>query len=114
MAAARGCRYARAQMKTTKTCPKCAGKKLWVVDPLQTVHEYAPGTLPLHLAYKQKTGDTGWLASKTERVGRLAAWICAACGFSELWASELEQLQPDPEAGIRLVDGSEGPARGYR
>lgn len=100
-------------MKNSKTCSKCAGKKLWVIDPLRTTYEYSPGTIPLHLDHNRPVGE-GWLGTKTEDVGRLALYVCAACGYSELWAGDLERLRPNANAGIALIDGSTGPAQGYR
>ena len=91
-------------MKKTKTCPKCAGNRLWLVDPLRTTYDNAPGTIPLHLDHRRPAGK-GWLGTKTEDVGTLALYVCASCGYSELWASDLERLRPNEKAGITLVDG---------
>jgi len=95
-------------MKNTRTCPKCQSQQLWVVEPLKTVQEYDPGTLPLHLDYDQVEGTNVFNRSRV-RVGMLDAWICASCGYSELWARGLQKLKHAPERGIRFVDsGKQG------
>ena len=91
-------------MKNTHTCPKCNSKSLWIIEPLRTIHEYAPGSIPLHLDYDQVSG-TNFLNRTKERVGGLDAWICAECGYTELWARELQKLVHAPERGIRRIDG---------
>jgi predicted nucleic-acid-binding Zn-ribbon protein len=91
-------------MKNTRKCPKCESTKLWVVEPLKTVYEFDPGTIPLHLDYDQVEGTTFLTRSKL-RVGTLDAWICAACGYTELWAKELNRLKHAPERGVRLIEG---------
>ena len=67
-------------MKKTKTCPKCAGNRLWLVDPLRTTYDNAPGTIPLHLDHHRPAGK-GWLGTKTEDVGTPAAYVRASCGY---------------------------------
>ena len=93
-------------MKNSRKCPKCQCTRLWVVEPLRTVYEYSPGTLPLHLDYDQVEG-TNFLNRSKRQVGTLDAWICADCGFTELWAKDLQKLQHAPERGIRLIDFSQ-------
>ena len=93
-------------MKNSRKCPKCQCTRLWVVEPLRTVYEYSPGTLPLHLDYDQVEG-TNFLNRSKRQVGTLDAWICADCGFTELWAKGLQKLQHAPERGIRLIDFSQ-------
>lgn len=39
--------------------------------------------------------------------GSVDAYVCAACGFSELYWSGLEQLQPNKEAGVHLLVADE-------
>jgi predicted nucleic-acid-binding Zn-ribbon protein len=91
-------------MKNTQTCPKCASKKLWLISPLRTIHEYAPGTHPLNLDYDQKVGNN-FLTRHKAPAGKFDAWVCAECGFSELWATDIDKLVHAPERGIRLIQG---------
>ena len=92
-------------MKNSRQCPKCSCQKIWLIEPLKTIWEYAPGTIPVHLDYDQVEGTNIFNRSKL-RVGTLDAWICSACGFTELWARDTHRLQHAPERGIRLIDGS--------
>lgn len=46
--------------------------------------------------------------------GQFDLWLCAACGFSELWASHLGDLQVNPDAGVRLVDTTAEPQGPFR
>lgn len=41
---------------------------------------------------------------RAEAVGALEAFICKACGYTEWYANGLEQLEPDADAGIQLID----------
>lgn len=91
-------------MKDSRQCPKCQSRRLWAIQPLKTIHEYSPGTLPLHLDYDQVAGSS-FLTRHKNRVGTLDAWICAQCGYTELWASGLKDLEHAPERGIRLIEG---------
>lgn len=90
-------------MKNSMCCPKCNSRRIWVVSPLRTVHEYAPGTHALNLDYEQTVG-TNFLTRHKSPAGTLDAWICAECGYSELWASGLERLEHAPERGVRLIE----------
>jgi predicted nucleic-acid-binding Zn-ribbon protein len=108
-------------MKTTRTCPKCASKKLFVVG---VVRQPEPGN-PLN-AYpmavtseRLPTGRGGVFASDSEQVsaGLFEAWVCAACGFTEWYARHaneaLARMAQHPESGVVFLDG-EGPASPYR
>ena len=95
-------------MKHTRQCTKCQSRQLWAIKPLRSVHEYAPGTLPLHLDYEQQIG-TNFLNRQKVRVGTLDAWICAKCGYTELWAEGLAELKHAPERGITFIDGDSKP-----
>lgn len=64
------------------------------------------------------SGETGFLGgSKHERIeAHVDAWVCASCGFAELYARDLEQLAFLAENGDRVVvidatPGSEGTFR---
>ena len=46
--------------------------------------------------------------------GQFDLWLCASCGFSELWASRIGDLVEDPAAGVRLVDTTAEPEGPFR
>jgi hypothetical protein len=75
-------------------------------------HDSTNGMEPLPAATIQTAGS--WMAHGRVTVGRLEAWICERCGYSELYASKHQELaalaRQYPEQ-ITVVDGS-GPAAG--
>ena len=114
-------------MKNSLTCPKCSGKKLWKIDPLKNDWQYAPGTIPIHLNYKQKNPNAGWLDEKHKRVGAvkgqaLPAWDprpLKAAGVtyctSAMGADHTAGLVVIPqEYGCRSGWCAAGPQRGQR
>jgi hypothetical protein len=60
-----------------------------------------------------------WLATAPRMLGRFEAWICIACGFTELYAEDLgavdvEELAAQHPDDVRIVDGAspkKGPFR---
>lgn len=103
-------------MKNTKTCPKCRGKRLWRIEKIgakdQSIQQ--GGVYRLRVAAERWTPPVGepkksfWGSddgSKLYSAGFIEAWVCAACGFTELWSTELEGLVPNPESGVHLVEG---------
>ena len=46
--------------------------------------------------------------------GQFDLWLCAACGFSELWASNIAGLKENPDAGVKLVDTTAEPQGPFR
>jgi hypothetical protein len=101
-------------MRTTATCPKCSGKKMMVVDvrqnPADPRNQLVPAiaALPV-IAFNAKQ----WLASAPRMLGRFEAWICIACGFTELYAEDLgaidvEELAAQYPDDVRIVDGAAG------
>jgi predicted nucleic-acid-binding Zn-ribbon protein len=97
-------------MKRSHACPKCAGRKIWVIEPFRLPIEERDGAmLPsrmgevLPLVAHQNPGGV-----MTRPIGHLAAYICAGCGYSELYADDFETLAPDPAKGVRLLDAPAG------
>ncbi len=95
-------------------CPKCAGKKIWVVEKYRIPGESFEGR-PLPVLPHQAEARTGiFQALRQNPIGYFDLVLCGACGYSELWAGGLDKLAADPSLGIRLVDTSdlgEGPFR---
>jgi predicted nucleic-acid-binding Zn-ribbon protein len=99
-------------MKQTQQCPKCAGRKLWVIERFRVPTEGAPGH-ELPVATQLEKGGL-FTIGRALPVGRFDLWLCDACGYSELWATGITALREDPERGVRLVDHTlvpEGPFR---
>ena len=90
-------------------CPKCAGEKVFeIAEAKLPNYEYADSTVPLTLtAAYVPTGKTGMFGDKKTRLSvRVSAYVCGACGYSELYAKDLEQLQTfstQRQGGVRPV-----------
>ena len=98
-------------MKSHARCPKCAGKRIWVLEKYRIPGEAAEGReLPV---LPHQGGGRSWLGVVTP-VGSFDLFLCDGCGYSELYASGFRGLVADAERGIRLLDTSEtndGPFR---
>jgi hypothetical protein len=62
-----------------------------------------PGSHPLNLDYREV--GTNFLNRRKAGFGTLDAWICTECGFTELWASDLDKFVHAPERGVQLIEG---------
>lgn len=100
-------------MKRTQRCPKCGGRKLWVIDTFRAPGESAAGVaLPVVTHQEQSTGR--FSLGRASPQGSFNLWLCDACGYSELWAENIAGLRHDPASGVRCVDTTpddEGPFR---
>jgi hypothetical protein len=84
-------------VKSTCICPKCDGRKIYEVSPVQQTYCDANGILrDFHLtgAYLPTGEETlfGGVDKKLETAGPLVAYVCAACGYVE-WHLPEQALQ---------------------
>jgi predicted nucleic-acid-binding Zn-ribbon protein len=95
-------------MKRSLTCPKCQHRKLWVVPQVDLARQIEVA-LPADIAERFGKGPGGrpLTARKEDDVHGLEAYVCAQCGYSEMWATSLEYIA---KVGA-LVDGEAGPYR---
>jgi predicted nucleic-acid-binding Zn-ribbon protein len=101
-------------MKNTLKCPKCAGKKIWLLERYRIPGESAAGR-ELAVVPHQDDGKTGLFRSlSVSPQGHFDLFLCNACGYSELWAGGFEDLVPSPERGIRLIDSGDAGAGPFR
>ncbi len=105
------------RMKNRHVCPKCAGKRIWIIErfrvPALSGEGKTPGTvLPVAQAEAAPAGLFAFATVKT--VGHFDLFLCDGCGYSELWAEGFRGLEADPERGIRLLDTSETSAGPFR
>jgi predicted nucleic-acid-binding Zn-ribbon protein len=94
-------------MRTTATCPKCSGKKMMVVD----LRQYPGESLTLRRIPVVAFHVKQWLLSVPSALGRFEAWICVGCGFTELYAEDLgdvdvEELAAQYPDYVRIVDAA--------
>jgi predicted nucleic-acid-binding Zn-ribbon protein len=101
-------------MRTTATCPKCSGKKIIVTD-LRHTHYSARRGESLETIPAVSVAVRGFFGG-TRVCGGFESWICAACGYTEFYAKDLDLDDVDRLAAqwpedIRIVD-SAAPKRG--
>jgi predicted nucleic-acid-binding Zn-ribbon protein len=83
-------------LKRDKVCPQCESRKLWHIErveiPGPSLHKR-----PLPVVYEVTT----W---STHLHGAFETFICARCGFTEWYATGLDELKADPTAGVYYID----------
>ena len=101
-------------MRRNQQCPKCNGRRLWVVERFRIPAETAEGAvLPVVPHQSERAAGLFSLGAASPR-GHFDLWICEGCGYSELWASGLSGLRHDPARGVRLVDDNADPQGPFR
>lgn len=102
-------------MKNSHLCPKCAQKRIWIIEKFRIPAEAAEGR-ELHVVPHQKDGKRAGLfeAMRTNPKGHFDLYLCDACGYSELWARDFRDLVADPASGATLVDTSKEKAGPFR
>jgi len=107
-------------MRHSHTCPKCSGKK-FVVNSQVRMPEYhsanATGPIPgLTLSDVSRRDAEGYCRSDRQVVGRIEAWICLGCGYTEHYTQglgteeRLAQLAAQYPQLLHIVDESAAPA----
>jgi predicted nucleic-acid-binding Zn-ribbon protein len=101
-------------MKSTQTCPKCAGKKFAVTAEFLQHSGHYNVPLPAVIVEK-KLGRL--LGSVPTKLGSFESWICLRCGYTELYAkgvNDIEELANEFPDQLRIVDGGHGERGPYR
>lgn len=99
-------------MKTSGTCPKCSGRKLYYVTSVEQTYCDALGSLKSFAVTSAfvPTGEKGVLSGAHTEVLVAAPYeslVCAACGYTEWYASKsaLTKLARMAESkAIRVVE----------
>ena len=101
-------------MRNTQTCPKCSGKKFAVVAELrQPDHDSSNMTQPFPAVTVRVPG----FISDRRTLGQFETWICGRCGYTELYAyglGDIEQVARQWPDQVRIVDATpraQGPFR---
>lgn len=101
-------------MKRTQICPKCAARRIWVIESFRVPSETAQGAVLPVMPHQQAEGGSFFSIARLTPVGSFDAYVCAGCGYSELYAKDFAQLREDPARGVRLLDASAEPAGPFR
>jgi predicted nucleic-acid-binding Zn-ribbon protein len=95
-------------MKDSKQCPKCHSRKVGHIDQVAygdagatTDETYKP--LPLGTVPTPKR----WVGPKSVPVGQFEAYVCASCGYYEIYLKGLEQIPFDDIDGFRWLNPEE-------
>lgn len=99
-------------MRTTEKCPKCQSNTIWVIERVQQ-HDPDNSGQAAPVALTVGRSVSGDLVD----AGLVEAWICAQCGFMELYAKnfheKLSVLAAHGWNGVRLINRGDrgGPFR---
>jgi hypothetical protein len=96
-------------MKESSTCPKCKSRRQWIIEKFRAPSDTPAGS-PMAVVLEQPSGQKS-LFRATQSVGAFDLYVCADCGFAELWARDLEALIARPQEGVHLRDNTD-PAQG--
>lgn len=102
------------RVKKNHACPKCNGRKIWILEPLRLPDETRAGrVLPL---VPHQTDEPGgfFQVVRLAPKGEIDLYVCDGCGFSEMWARGVRELVEDPGQGVRLLDSSATKAGPFR
>jgi len=96
-------------LRREKVCPQCESRKLWfisrVVVPVHDMHHMRQTPVPLAV-----TAEAGFASIRHQ--GEFEAFICAGCGWTEWYATGIDKLTENPEAGVHFIDNE--PKAGLR
>ncbi len=101
-------------MKHLHACPKCTGRKIWIVAPWRLLAHTVEGERAPIVAHQPLPRAGFFDIGLQNPVGKVDLWVCDGCGYSELWAEGVGDLREDPERGVRLLDSSETKAGPFR
>jgi predicted nucleic-acid-binding Zn-ribbon protein len=83
-------------MKNSRKCIKCDCEAIWKIDPLSLPDPDSSNVvLPVPVGVREiDNPDPGLIGRPFVRtaVGTFDVYVCARCGYSELWAKDIEDL----------------------
>jgi predicted nucleic-acid-binding Zn-ribbon protein len=99
-------------MKESAACPKCRGRRLWVVEPFRIPSENMGGTELRMVVDQPEPGEGIFRRSRPQ--GCFDLYVCAGCGYSELYARDLGTLRESSAQGVSLRDNTDPHAGPFR
>jgi predicted nucleic-acid-binding Zn-ribbon protein len=104
-------------MRESMSCPKCRSQRIWRIEKFHGYDNGSPKPLSVLLAREMPQQQaSGWfdiVRSELRTIGRFDLYLCARCGYSELYAQDFKALVHSPEHGVHLMD-ADVPAGPYR
>jgi predicted nucleic-acid-binding Zn-ribbon protein len=102
-------------MRSTQTCPECAGRKFAVSTEFRQPNGASSNTT---VPFPAITVDVkgGWVGDR-KTTGRFEAWICVGCGYTTFYAyafDHLEALAKQHPDQLRIVDAGPSTQGPYR
>src|SRR5262245_12567436 len=92
-------------MKRSLCCPKCAGKKIWIIERYRIPSDSAAGQ-ELPVVPHQTDPGPPRLWPRIAPRGHFDVYACDTCGYAEFYAGGLDTLVPDRAQGVRVVDAT--------
>ena len=82
-------------MRTSHQCPKCGhGEVLFVPQVADRDDRDTVRPLALHVRHYD------W---KDDEIGKLEAYVCRSCGYTELYTVQAKSLTPEKVPGSRVL-----------
>lgn len=110
-------------MRNSRSCSKCSCRNLFVITKVRQPDSDSPGmslVMPVtsgHVPTGRTRGFSDELEMERLDAGFFEAWVCSACGFTEWYAREsnevLARLAQHADTGVVYLDGGD-PTGPYR
>jgi hypothetical protein len=88
-------------LKRDKICPQCESRKLWHIEKMRTL-SHRHGSISNEGAPMAVQVESRWTGLKPQ--GQFEAFICNGCGFTEWYATGLDELKANPGEGVYFID----------
>lgn len=82
------------------SCPLCSHHEIVMTTPREIADDSSLRPIHAHAHVK------GTLVATTERYGRLSAYVCRACGYTQWFASNPEDIPIGEGHATRLIKGA--------
>lgn len=101
-------------MKQSQVCPKCAGRRIWLLESFRIPAESGEATALPVVPHQPAERGSFFAFARLAPLGKFDVYLCASCGYSEFYARTFEGLREDVAHGVRLLDASPAPAGPFR
>lgn len=101
-------------MRSTARCTKCNHPRIWRVERVGVKDpRYSNGlNVPLGAVGRHGLENPGDRFMTGYDAGHVDAYVCAACGYTELYWQGFQALRHNPQDGVHLIEApNAGPCR---